>query len=392
MTAAAPTPAPSAAPVAIPFNLRFGHVLLDARVNGRPATLVLDTGSSACTVDAEWGKEQQFLAGREAKAVGVDDVGIRLTTLESLRLGNGVELRNEVAALVPLHDFSARHGCRIHGTIGFPLFSRHVVEIDYAERVVRLHDPRSFVYDGRGERIPLDLSKRVPVLNAELVGRRHESLPARLLLDIGTGEYGAVLTKPFVDRHSSILNEPPFIEGPIGAGVGGAVYGRVTMISALRVARLTARKPIVVLSSNARGFFGVDWVDGTLGASILTRTRLILDYPHAEVIIEPLESWDAPFDYDLSGLTLSARGRAFERVTIDDITAGSPADATGFKLGDTVHSVDGRLVSGNSLDWIAERLTVPEARYAFRVERAGQLVDLEVKLGGADVLNREARG
>jgi hypothetical protein len=377
----------AAAPVAIPFTLRFGHVLLDARVNGRPSTLVLDTGSGACCIDAEWGREQQFVVGREAKAVGTGDVGIRLTTLESLSLGNGVELRNEMAALVPLHDVSAHHGCRIHGTVGFPIFSKYVVEIDYAARVLRLHEPQSFQYEGRGERLPLDLSKRVPVVNAQLVGRHGEALPARFLLDLGTAGYGALLTKPFVDRHSSILNEPPFIERPIGAGVGGAAHGRITMVSALGVAGLTVRKPIVALPSNARGFFGLDWVDGTVGAPILSRTRLIMDYPHAQVIIEPRESWDAPFEYDLSGLTLCAQAPAFELVTIDDVTAESPADAAGLKLGDIVRSVDGRLVSGASLEWIAERLTVPEARYAFRVERNGELVDLELKLGTATFLD-----
>lgn len=383
MTAPAPAPV---APVALPFTLRFGHVLFDARVNGQPATLVLDTGSSACGIDAEWGKSQQLPAGREAKAVGTEDVGIRLTTVESLSLGNGVELRNELAALVPLHDFSAQHGRRIHGTIGFPLFSTHVVEIDYAARVVRLHDPRSFVYDGRGERISLDVSKRVPVLHAELVGRRGESLPARLLLDIGTGGYGALLTKSFVDRHSSILNEPPFIEGQIGAGVGGAVHGRVTMASALRIGSLTVRNPILALPLTDRGFFGLDWVEGTLGAPILCRTRLIMDYPHDQVIIEPVESWDAPFEYDLSGLSLRADAPALESVIIDDIRPASAADAAKFKLGDIVRSVDGRLVSGESLEWIADWLTVPGAAYVFRVDRDGQLVDLEMKLGAGRIL------
>jgi S1-C subfamily serine protease len=115
-----------------------------------------------------------------------------------------------------------------------------------------------------------------------------------------------------------------------------------------------------------------------------------MDYPHAQVIIEPRESWDAPFEYDLSGLTLCAQAPAFELVTIDDVTAESPADAAGLKLGDIVRSVDGRLVSGASLEWIAERLTVPEARYAFRVERngeLGELVDLELKLGTATFLD-----
>src|SRR5580765_2121269 len=110
------TAPPRAKPVVLPFTLRGGHVLLDVRVNGQPATLVLDTGSSACTIDAAWGKEQQLAGGRTAKATGVGVVAVQLATLGSLDLGRGVELRDEVAALVPLHDLSAQHGRHIHGT------------------------------------------------------------------------------------------------------------------------------------------------------------------------------------------------------------------------------------------------------------------------------------
>lgn len=370
-----------ATPTVLPFTLRFGHVLLEARINDRPVTLALDTGSGACAVDVGWAREQQLAGKGMAKAVGVDDVGVQLATLESLNLGHGVELRGEPAALVPLQHVSARHGRGIHGTIGFSFFSAHVVEIDYAGRVVRLHDPRSFVYDGAGERVPVDISKRVPILSAELVGRRGESMPARLLVDIGTGAYGGVLTKPFVDRHSTTLNEPPFIE-TVGAGVGGAVQVRLTALSALRIGGLTVQQPIVALPTTARGFFGLDWVDGTLGAAILSRTRLIVDYPHGEVIVEPIESWDRPFEYDLSGLSLHAIGPALESVIVDGVRPGSPAAAAAFEAGDVIRSVDGRVVSGDSLDWIAERLKVPNASYTFELERETRLIDARINLPG----------
>ncbi len=52
------------------------------------------------------------------------------------------------------------------------------------------------------------------------------------------------------------------------------------------------------MPADARGFFGMTWVDGTLGVPVLRRTRLMLDYAHEQVILEPLTGWDAPFVID----------------------------------------------------------------------------------------------
>jgi hypothetical protein len=287
--------------------------------------------------------------------------------MDSLVLGDTVELRNEPAALVPLRDVSARHGQVVHGTVGFGFFMRYVVEIDYASRVLRLHDPATFAYDGAGERIPVDLSMRVPILQAELVANG-TVIPTRLLLDLGTGGYASVLTKPFVDRHAESLMAGPCVERLLGTGVGGSAHGLVTVLGEMRLGNLRVPKPYVAIPADARGFFGVTWVDGTLGAPVLSRTRLILDYAHHEVIIEPVTALDAPFSIDQSGLSIRADGPHLDTVVIDEVAAGSPAARAGIAVGDVIRSVNGRPISGQSLDWVAEMFTQVGAIHSLRVE------------------------
>jgi len=282
----------------LPFTLSENHIFIEARINGAPATLVLDTGSGMCALDAEWARGVALKPwASTATAVGTDSMSISIVTMDSLRLGDGVELQDEPAALVPLHDVSARIGRTVHGTVGYGFFLRYVVEIDFALYVVRLHDPATFAYDGPGERIAIDLSRRIPVLQAELVAN-HTAIPARLVLDLGTGGYACVLTKPFVDRHVEVLTARPCIERGIGTGVGGSAHGRVTTLDAMRLGNLRVPNPSVAMPTEPRGFFGLTWVDGTLGAPVLSRTRLMLDYAHEQVILEPLTGWDAPFVID----------------------------------------------------------------------------------------------
>lgn len=351
----------------LPVTLRANHIILDARINGAPATLALDTGSSMCSLDREWATALGLEPGQPANAVGTDSVSISLATMDSLVLGPDVGLRNVPAALVPLRDVSATLGQVIHGTVGWPLFMQYVVEIDYAARVVLLHDPSTFAYHGAGERIPVDLSRRVPVLRAEFVANG-TNIPVRLLLDLGTGGYASVLTKPFVDRHVESLTAGPCTERLLGAGVGGSVHGRVTALSALHLGSLQVPNPYVAVPANDRGFFGATWVDGTLGAPVLSRTRLILDYAHHEVIIEPVTAMDAPFPFDKSGLSFRADGPNLDTVVIDEVAAGSPAARAGIAVGDVLRSVNGHSISGASIDWVAEVLTQAGAIHSLRVE------------------------
>ena len=342
--------------------------MLEARINDVPATLVLDTGSSMSTLDRDWASALSLGPDpRSAQAVGIDRMGVSLATIGSLTLGDSVEMHDEPVALVPLRDVSARHGQLVHGSVGFGFFMRYVVEIDYAACVLRLHDPATFTYAGAGERIPIDLSKRVPVLPAEIVADG-EVIPARLILDLGTGGYASILTKPFLERHAASLTAGHCVERLIGSGVGGAARGRVTALDELRLGTLRVPNPYVAMPADERGFFGLTWVDGTLGAPVLSRTRLFLNYAHNEVIIEPVTAMDAPFSIDQSGLSFRADGPNLDTVVVDEVAPGSPAARAGIAVGDVLRSVNGRAISGQSIDWVAEMFTQTGAVHAVRVE------------------------
>ena len=54
---------------------------------------------------------------------------VPVATLDSIRLGS-LLLEHERVVLVPFNA-SEHHGVQVHGTIGYPLFARYVVQVDY---------------------------------------------------------------------------------------------------------------------------------------------------------------------------------------------------------------------------------------------------------------------
>ncbi|HEV8409633.1 MAG TPA: aspartyl protease family protein [Gemmatimonadaceae bacterium] len=348
-TSASAPVAPAAPPAhTIPFELRGGHVLLSGTVDGHPATFILDSGASMCALDSGWSALLATAGSPSTATGGSGAVSMVLARMQSLRLGS-LLLRDEAVALMPLAAVGEQHGRRIDGTIGYSLFARFVVEIDYAARVLRLHEPAAYQYAGSGASLPVDLAMRIPI--ARVTVKLHGSAPidARLVLDIGAATLGAAFTAPFVDAHEDGLARAPQ-SAATSRGVGNAGTGTVTRLDWIDMAGLRAPEPVVMLMREHAGFFGVTWADGTIGAAIFERTTAIFDFARQRVILEPGPMFQAPFAFDASGLALSSAPASADSVIVRSVAPGSVAEHAGLCAGDVITSICGVRATGESLE------------------------------------------
>src|SRR3954468_20181111 len=94
----------------IPFTLREWHILLRAVVDGSPALMILDTGSSVSTLSAQWAAAHPVrLLPSTVPMKGTGDMQVSLGTVEAMEIGS-VALHNETVAILPLDAVSAAHG------------------------------------------------------------------------------------------------------------------------------------------------------------------------------------------------------------------------------------------------------------------------------------------
>ncbi|MEP6494163.1 MAG: aspartyl protease family protein [bacterium] len=362
----------------IPIELRAGHVILTASVNGATARLILDSGSSVSTLDAEWAAPLSLpTVGGPVMALGTGDPTVTLATVQSIALGD-IELGQQTVAIVPLRAASAQSGITLDGTVGRPLFARYVVEIDYARRELRLFEPASYEYTGHGVTVALDLARGVPIMPATIVPRGAPPFPARLVLDIGTSGLGVLFTTPFAITHAAAFDRTFGIEMSNAVGVGGAMTGRVIRLDRLEIGGLSIHAPTAALPRNGAGFFDVTWADGTIGTPIYERTTLIIDYSRSRAILEPGPEINAPFLYDASGLELVPQ--ASGAIAVISVATPSAASDAGIEPDDVVISVDGRPATGERLDAIRESLRTPGETRTFVVARRGRDMRFKVLL------------
>jgi aspartyl protease/PDZ domain-containing protein len=342
------TPQP---PVVIPLEMRGDAALVAVSVNDTKALLILDTGSGVSVLDSAFARQAALaMNGPRMTVAGTKSTSMRLGTAKTVRLGDA-ELSDILVAPMSFSAVQARLGQDVRGSIGYELFTRWVVDIDFVHRTVTLRDRREFSYNGSGVVLPIRVENRHPVADVSVVTRRHGTLAAKMVLDLGSSSYALRFSTPYVNAHG-LAEDSSMIAGPFGAGADGVSEGLLTRFPQLRLGGLTIERPSAALSHDETGAFGSGaQADGTVGMPVFKRTRMIIDYARSRVIFEPVARLDVPDTVTTSGLSFVRDGVAAP-LRVAYVIAGSPGDSGGVRAGDEVIQID---------DARAEALMVHEA-------------------------------
>jgi len=364
----------------MPFRFEDLRVYVPGVIGTRSGEFVLDTGADDVMIDP----------------ATADAVGLHAAALHSehgagrgsLQMGDGGAASLSVGG-VPLKVASADvaainqvlrpyNGLDISGVIGAPFFQAHVVEIDFASRRLVLHDPATFAYQGPGVRLPFQFVDGDPVVQGELVLADGARLPLRLLIDLGA-KADLLVAEPFIKEHQLMTRMGPTVTEPLGAGVGGETRYAFARLAGLTAGEELAAKDLIAGLSVNGTLRGGDY-DALLGAGFLQRYRVIVDYPHQAMILEPREP--APAErFDRSGVFLVARDPGLGRFVVRDVVAGSPADQAGVRSGDVIEAVDGRAARGLRIWDVRGALSAPgEAVVTLTLRRGGRRLSAPVRL------------
>jgi PDZ domain-containing protein/aspartyl protease len=369
------TPIESA--VVIPMSVYHNRVYLAARVNSSGVlSAVLDNGASVSGVSDAIADRLHIQRSSRAPLVGNGDqrLTIELARDVTFHVG-GVALREPVAAIVPLRPFVALEGRAVDAIVGKDLFARFVVDVDYDAGRLTLRDPRAFDYRGRGQVVPLHVSRdrSHAWMSGTITAAGGAVIPARLGLDMGT--YSAVrLYAPFVREHA-LARAAKSTVATYGFGLGGEFPVTLARLTAASIGPVTIDHPVAELSTATSGATAGTDVDGTIGGAVLRHFHVIVDFARSRMILEGGHEIAAPFAADESGLLLSARGIGLDTIVVRHIARGSPAEAAGIRVGDVIRSVNGEPASRLGLE-VLRTSFMRSAQYALEIGRAGATVKL----------------
>lgn len=355
-----------AAGTVVPIRLVNNHVYVDVMVNGQgPFPFIVDTGGHTILTPSTLARLQLHSEGSSPSA----GAGEKTTTNGFVRVREiavgGMRLRDQTAFTL---DFAARdtEGFDVGGMIGFEVFRRFVVRIDYGALTMTIIDPARFDARDAGTPIPFRFYDHLPQVDG-----RFGDLPGRF--DIDTGSRSELdLTTPFVEGAHLRARYPRGVLAITGWGVGGPVRSYVVRGALVTLGSVSVEKPVVSLSTSRAGSFSDPNYEGNVGSGLLKRFVVTFDYAHQRMYLTPLVP--APVDagtFDRSGLWINLASDGF---LVVDVAAGSPAEQAGLAVGDVIRALDGQP---------AAALALSDARMALRAPPPGTIVAIDYVHAGA---------
>src|SRR5205807_2967045 len=171
-------------PHRVPFEITNNLVILQGSINGsKPLAFILDTGASTSVISDSRAKQLGMkLDGKTDATTQGGSIEASFVKGVSLNL-SGIEFPNMTVAAIQLSGLEAGLGQTIDGVLGYEVFKRFVVEIDYGSRVVTFYEPQSYKYSGRGEGIPISIEDNTPFVIGKITGSK--IVEGNFLIDTG---------------------------------------------------------------------------------------------------------------------------------------------------------------------------------------------------------------
>jgi predicted aspartyl protease len=306
-----------------------GSFLVNARVNGVPAVLMLDTGAEYSVLDRQFAQRlglRSIAIADLRKLYSSESTEIMLvSTLETQTMhGSDVKVITD-----DLTATSRALGEHIDGVLGDDLLQTSTITLDYGAGSMSV-DPAAGVHHG----VLIKLRK---LDDRYFVLLELDRVPMALLLDTGTNF--SMLSQSGLQKLNHDRTEDPIINGVRSPGTSAT--SQLVCIHQLVIGGISYQHfPMRVQPTTSAGLFADPGIDGLLGSDFLGQFVVELDLANRTMYLN--------HDHNVEGDQdrLSTIGIQFAKdptgvFTVMAVWSPTPASEANLKMGDQILSVNG---------------------------------------------------
>jgi outer membrane lipoprotein-sorting protein/predicted aspartyl protease len=353
-----------------------GNRLLKVRVNNSPPlNFTIDTGSDVFAILTNRQAQSLGLTSGNNYKVGIaGNVGeIEAATIPSANLTlPGVEALNQRIEVI-ISDELVDNESKIDGVLGLGFLKKFVVEIDYEAQTLSLFAREKYQYKGAGEVIAIKIKDGAPMVRLKMTTPSGKSFEDNFEVDNGMGRT-LVFKTPAVKKYG-LLAEMQTIQAPLDIEAGGEYRRRIGRMKNLQLGHFIIENPTVSLSENVEGEGGI------IGEEILRRFKVIFDFSHDRMILEPNSHFKDPYAEDMSGMSLTPEkidGTKLFRIR--QVVLNTPASEAGLQAGDLVTAIDGQPATDFTEGHIERMFTQDGREVALTIKRDEKVLQARLKL------------
>src|SRR5258706_9605388 len=209
--------------VKIPIEVYNNLIIVPVVLNGKlPLKFILDTGVRTTILTEKAFSDFLHLSYARKYTIagpgGVKFIDAYITNNVTIDIP-GVHGEGHAMLVLDQDYLELRNylGTDVHGILGYELFSRFVVQVDYENKTLTLMLPSRFKSHRKYEEIPIMVQDTKPYFIGTILFNDSTKLQAKLLIDTGAS-HGLML-----DPESDTVIKVPsrFITSIIGRGLGG---------------------------------------------------------------------------------------------------------------------------------------------------------------------------
>ncbi|MFZ5999520.1 MAG: aspartyl protease family protein [Bacteroidota bacterium] len=374
--------------VQMPIEIHNNLVVLPVVLNGQlPLKFILDTGvRTAILTEKTFSDILNLTYSRKlviggpggekiAEAYITNNVSFDLPGVH----GDGHSLLVLNQDYLELRNFL---GTDVHGVLGYELFSRFIVKIDYDKKMLTLMLPERFHPSRRYKALPITIEDTKPYVHAKVQVSDTSKVDVKLLVDSGAS-HGLILEP---DSARNIHTPKNHIKSIIGRGLGGVITGKIARVQSLELDHYNIERVIANFpdENSYRDTLKTSRTiarNGTLGGEILSRFTVIFSFPQEKIYLKKNPSYKKRFYYNLSGLTLKAKGARLRKYEIADVRENSAAAKAGLLVGDNVIAINGMPATDLDLNNVNSLFNNrPGKKVTIEIERKGEIIKKKFRL------------
>jgi PDZ domain len=334
-------------------------VFLPAGVNqSQPSLFQLDTTAAASTIDS----------------VRAAELGITASQSPVLNM-SGVDVSLASLTEASKKEFGTQVGRAFEGALGTDFLDGTVVEINYARQTVRLYDPATYKYSGRGKSLHLTFIAGLPVVHARLSMAETKAAEGDFVLNTAL-DASVIVSQKFAQAHKmpshvKTIHSVDFLPD------SGAMLARA---KEFEIGPFPVAEPIVVFSHGNSLADSDPRLAGEIGGGMLRRFILTLDYPHQQIYFDASSDIRADEVEDMSGIAISAGGPDLKRFEVTQVWPGTPGADAKIQKGDVIAGINDEAAADMSLAEIRRLFRQPAVKYKLLLQRGAQTVTANLQM------------
>ncbi len=313
----------------IPFEYKFGLVLIKVELNKEVYDFVLDSGAPN-VISKELAKT---LGRKELITINAPDAqgnaqAMGITKIEGMTIG-GIKFEETCAAIGDFNQ-SVELGCLdIDGLIGANLMSLAVWKIDYRNQIITISDSKeNIAVDASAKRIPFFTDDvNTPYCNIKINDQEEKNV----MIDLGASGGFSLSSRTYDQIQESVPNNKKVMQfGYTGFGFFG--YGKMDssyylQVNELSFGEIKLNKQVLKFSKNSTP---------RMGTAFFKNYDLVMNWKDQELLLSPHADFENQ-SFTHFGITFHYKD---ESLRIASLLKDSEAEKLGIQLGDKIMGIN----------------------------------------------------